>query len=99
MPATKTLTIADASCLSFYRHLCGADAPVAFDGTKGARVFISDDSDKACIDAHTAGAYIGYSIGRKGPVYRFAYTVSGVVYTIDLTHNEIGHMAIINVVE
>jgi len=90
MPATKTITLADASCLRLYFDLNQRAVPAAFTGAVAAAVFIADSCDKAAIDAHTDGAYVQFSIGRRGKAFRFSYVVAGVTYTIDLLASEIG---------
>lgn len=94
MPATKTLAITGDSGLALYRDMTGQAAPAAFATSTSGSVFIADDSDKECIDAHTNGAYVNYSVGKFGKVYRFQYEVGGLVYTIDLLTNEIGSVQI-----
>jgi len=101
MAAIKILTLNDVadSCKLLVRHLSGAAAPVAFASPYGCRVYIAEESDKTVDDGITAAEYVGYTVGRKGYVYRFKYTLSAVDYTLDLTEDEIKMLEVINVVE
>jgi len=94
MAATKTIAINDDSCLRLYYDLNQRAVPAAFAAAVAANVFIADDCDKACHDAHTDAAYVQFSIGRQGKVFRFSYVVGGITYTIDLLTSEIGSMQI-----
>lgn len=101
MAASKILTLNDSgdSCLTLYRHLTGSAIDSAFESPYGCRLYISEESDKTVESTISAAEYVGYSVGRKGYVYRFKYTLSGVDYGIDLTEEEIKMLEVINIVE